>query len=52
MAYSRVPNNRRGWNNIGGWGGWGWVDIAIIINNSGRGGVGIIEGLDGVEKIV
>ena len=41
MAYSRVPNNRRGWNNIGGWGGG--VDIAIIINNSGGGGgVGII----------
>ena len=50
MAYSRVPNNRRGWNNIGGWGGGG-LDLAIIINNS-RGGVGIIEGLDGVEKIV
>ena len=41
--YSRVPNNRRGWNNRGG------VDIVIIINN--RGGWSN-RGLDGIEKIV
>ena len=40
--YSRVPNNRRGWNNRG-------LDIVIIIKNRG---VGIIGGLGGVEKIV
>ena len=34
--YSRVPNNRRGWNNRGG------VDIVIIINNRG---VRIIAGV-------
>ena len=37
--YSRVSNNRRGWNN-GGRGGR--LDIVIIINN---GGVGIIRGV-------
>ena len=42
---SRVLNNRRGWNNTGG----GGLDIIIIINNKG---VGIIGGLDGVQKIV
>ena len=42
-SYSRVPNNRRGWNNRGG------LDIVIIINNRG---VGIIGGLDEVKKIV
>ena len=29
--YSRVLNNRRGWNNMGG----GGLDIVIIINNRG-----------------
>ena len=38
--YSRVPNNRRGWNNTG-WGGREGLDIIIIINNKG---IGIIGG--------
>ena len=40
---------------IGGVGMIGRLDIVIIINNRGGGGgwgVGIIGGLDGVEKIV
>ena len=43
------PNNRKGWNNRGWVGGRGvgsGLDIVIIINNRGVGG------LDGVEKIV
>ena len=39
--YSRVPNNRRGWNNRGRGGRGGGLDIVIIINNRrGEGGGG------------
>ena len=34
VNYSRVLNNRRGWNNSGGGGEVG-LDIIIIINNRG-----------------
>ena len=45
--YSRVPNNRRGWNIRGRGGG---LDIVIIFSN--RGGWNNTGGLDGVEKII
>ena len=35
MNSSRVPNNRRGWNDKGA--GGGGLDIVIIINNRGGG---------------